>query len=104
MAKRARRDKLAQTRGRATSMNKIAKLATTVTQDRVAPAEWQARFDLASFYRLLAHYGRDDVIYNHSSMRVPGEPRNFLMKRHELLYPEVSESNLGKINLDEDPE
>ena len=64
--------------------------------------EWQARVDLAAVYRLLAHYGWDDVIYNHSSMRVPDEPRKFLMKRHELLYTEVTASNLVKVNMDED--
>jgi ribulose-5-phosphate 4-epimerase/fuculose-1-phosphate aldolase len=64
--------------------------------------EWQARVDLAAVYRLIAHYGWDDVIYNHSSMRVPGEDRNFLMKRHELLYTEVTASNLVKVNMDED--
>ena len=47
-------------------------------------------------------YGWDDVIYNHSSMRVPGEPRSFLMKRHELLYTEVTASNLVKVSMDED--
>ena len=83
-------------------MNKHAKLASVakpVTRDGISPAEWQARVDLAAVYRLLAHYGWDDVIYNHSSMRVPGEPRNFLMKRHELLYTEVTASNLVKVNM-----
>ncbi len=86
-------------------MNKHAKLASVakpVTRDGISPAEWQARVDLAAVYRLLAHYGWDDVIYNHSSMRVPGEPRNFLMKRHELLYTEVTASNLVKVNMDHD--
>ena len=64
--------------------------------------EWQARIDLAAVYRLVAHYGWDDVIYNHSSMRVPGEPRMFLMKKHELLYTEVTASNLVKVSMDED--
>lgn len=82
-------------------MNKHANVAA-VARDRVSPAEWQARVDLAAVYRLLAHYGWDDVIYNHSSMRVPGEPRNFLMKRHELLYTEVTASNLVKVCMDED--
>lgn len=82
-------------------MNKHANVAA-VARDRVSPAEWQARVDLAAVYRLLAHYGWDDVIYNHSSMRVPGEPRNFLMKRHELLYTEVTASNLVKVCIDED--
>ncbi|MPZ56247.1 MAG: aldolase [Rhizobiales bacterium] len=68
----------------------------------MSQAEWDARVDLAAIYRLTAHYGWDDVIYNHSSMRVPGEERNFLMKRHELLYTEVTASNLVKVSMDED--
>jgi len=87
-------------------MNTHAKVAgripAAVSQDRIAPAEWQARVDLAAVYRLLAYYRWDDVIYNHSSMRVPGEPRMFLMKKHELLYTEVTASNLVKVNMDED--
>jgi ribulose-5-phosphate 4-epimerase/fuculose-1-phosphate aldolase len=82
-------------------MNKPAKLAT-LSQGQVSDAEWEARVDLAAVYRLIAHYGWDDVIYNHSSMRVPGEPRMFLMKRHELLYTEVTASNLVKVSMDED--
>jgi ribulose-5-phosphate 4-epimerase/fuculose-1-phosphate aldolase len=78
-------------------MNKVAKLS----QGQISDAEWEARVDLAAVYRLVAHYGWDDVIYNHSSMRVPGEPRMFLMKRHELLYTEVTASNLVKVSMDE---
>ena len=82
-------------------MNKHADLAK-VSSDQNSQAEWEARVDLAAVYRLLAHYGWDDVIYNHSSMRVPGEPRMFLMKKHELLYTEVTASNLVKVNMDQD--
>jgi ribulose-5-phosphate 4-epimerase/fuculose-1-phosphate aldolase len=35
-------------------------------------------------------------------MRVPGEPRKFLMKKHDLLYTEVTASNLVKVSMDED--
>jgi ribulose-5-phosphate 4-epimerase/fuculose-1-phosphate aldolase len=83
-------------------MNKLASVPRVAARDDISPAEMQARVDLAAVYRLLSHYGWDDVIYNHSSMRVPGEPRNFLMKRHELLYTEVTASNLVKVNMDED--
>jgi ribulose-5-phosphate 4-epimerase/fuculose-1-phosphate aldolase len=83
-------------------MNKPAKLAMATSQGTVSDAEWEARVDLAAVYRLVAHYGWDDVIYNHASMRVPGEPRHFLMKRHELLYTEVTASNLVKVSMDED--
>ena len=68
----------------------------------VSPAEWQARVDLAAVYRLVAHHGWDDLIYNHCSMRVPGEPRKFLMKRHEHLWTEVTASNLVKVDMDAD--
>ena len=85
-------------------MSTHAKLATAAEISRrgISQAEWQARVDLAAVYRLIAHYGWDDVIYNHSSMRVPGEPRMFLMKKHDLLYTEVTASNLVKVNMDQD--
>ena len=82
-------------------MNKPTKPAT-VAPAGISPEEWQARIDLAAAYRLIAHYGWDDVIYNHSSMRVPGEERKFLIKRHELLYTEVTASNLVKVSMDDD--
>ena len=37
-----------------------ASTSTATSQD-----EWQARVDLAAVYRLVAHHGWDDVIYNH---------------------------------------
>src|ERR1700733_9281686 len=83
------------------SMNPHVKLAP-VTQSEISPEEWQARLDLAAVYRLTAHYGWGDVIYNHSSMRVPGEDRNFLIKRHELLYTEVTPATLVKASRDDD--
>jgi ribulose-5-phosphate 4-epimerase/fuculose-1-phosphate aldolase len=82
-------------------MNTHVKIATAAKED-TSPAEWQARLDLAATYRLIAHYGWGDVIYNHSSMRVPGEDRKFLIKRHELLYEEVTASNLVKVSMDDD--
>lgn len=64
--------------------------------------EWQARIDLAAVYRLVALHGWDDVIYNHCSMRVPGEPHNILMKPHEALWTEVTASNLRKVDINAD--
>lgn len=84
-------------------MNTHAKVAAArISQGKISDAEWEARVDLAAVYRLISHYGWDDVIYNHASMRLPGEPRHFLMKRHDLLYTEVTASNLVKVNMDED--
>jgi len=82
-------------------------MATNVVQlrdvpsvrDRVSEAEWNARVDLAAAYRLAHVYGWADNIYNHISMRVPDEPDFFLIKAHELLYNEVSASNLVKVDM-----
>jgi len=68
----------------------------------ISNADWQARVDLAAVYRLLAHHGWGDVIFNHAAMRVPSNPRRFLIKRHELLYTEVTASNLVEVSVDDD--
>jgi len=66
----------------------------------VSPAEWAARVELAALYRLVEHKGWADDVFNHCTMRVPGEERMFLMKPHGLLYTEVTASNLAKVNMD----
>jgi hypothetical protein len=43
--------------------------ATVQSDAAIPPAEWEARVDLAAVYRLVAHHGWDDVIYNE-----PGGP------------------------------
>src|SRR3954470_8875739 len=68
----------------------------------LSDAERQARIDLAAVYRLCAHYGWDDIIYNHCSMRVPGEPSKLLMKQPELLWTEVTASHLRKVDMNDD--
>jgi ribulose-5-phosphate 4-epimerase/fuculose-1-phosphate aldolase len=82
-------------------MNQHAKIEAGATTG-ISPEEWQVRVDLAAVYRLCAHYGWDDVIYNHCSMRVPGEPSKFLMKQHELLWTEVTATNLRKVDMNDD--
>lgn len=63
--------------------------------------EQEARIELAALYRLLElHFGYQDGIYTHASLRIPGESRQFLIKRHSLLYREVSASNLMKVPVD----
>ena len=82
-------------------MNKHMKVSSDASQSP-NDAERQTRTDLAAVYRLCAHYGWDDIIYNHCSMRVPGEPSKFLMKRHDLLWTEVTASNLAKVDMNAD--
>lgn len=61
--------------------------------------EWQARVDLAACYRLIAHFGMDDLIYTHISARIPGPEEHFLLNPFGLLYEEVTASNLVKVDL-----
>lgn len=62
-------------------------------------AEWQARVELTVAFRMAAHYGWTNLIYNHIALRVPGERNQCLFKRHDLLFEEVTPFNLIKINL-----
>ncbi|HYD04455.1 MAG TPA: class II aldolase/adducin family protein, partial [Reyranella sp.] len=64
----------------------------------VSPEEWQARVDLAACYRLMDLYEMTDLIANHISMRVPGEPDHFLINAYGLLYEEITASSLIKID------
>ena len=62
--------------------------------------EWQARLDLAACYRIFDHLGWSESIYNHISVRVPGEDDTFLINPFGLLYDEVTASNLVKIDVE----
>ncbi len=54
---------------------------TTMSEVRrqVTAEEWQTRIELAAAYRLVAHFGWDDLIFTHISARVPGQPDQFLI-------------------------
>lgn len=65
-----------------------------------AGAEWEARVDLAAMYRLAAHFGYDDLVWNHITMRVPGSDHDFFLNKFGLLYNEVTASNLIKVDAD----
>ena len=63
-------------------------------------AEWEARLDLAACYRIFDHLGWSESIYNHISVKVPGEDGAFLINPFGLMYDEVTASNLVKIDID----
>jgi ribulose-5-phosphate 4-epimerase/fuculose-1-phosphate aldolase len=70
---------------------------------RIAPAEWQARIALAACYRLVAHYGMDDIVYTHISARVPSSEErpeeHFLLNPFGTMFEEITASSLVKIDL-----
>ena len=65
----------------------------------VGREEWQARCELAAAYRLFAHLGWHELIYNHLTVRVPGTP-HYLINPFGLMYREVKASTLVKIDLE----
>lgn len=69
-------------------------------RDLVSSDEWKAREDLAAAYRLVAHYGWDDMIFTHISARVPGEEGHFLINPYGLLFEEITASSLVKVDHD----
>jgi ribulose-5-phosphate 4-epimerase/fuculose-1-phosphate aldolase len=64
----------------------------------VSAAEWEARVDCACAYRLVRHFGMDDLIYNHISARIPGT-EEFLLNPMGLMYDEICASALIKVDL-----
>jgi len=68
-------------------------------QPRCTPQEWQARVDLAACYRLVDLYGMSDMMANHVSSHVPGEPGAFLINAYGMMYEEITASSLIKVNL-----
>lgn len=69
--------------------------STQITDD-----EWQARLDLAAAYRIFALEGWDENIFNHITVKVPGEDGAFLINPYGLHFSEVTASNLVKIDID----
>ncbi len=68
-------------------------------QPQCTPQEWQARVDLAACYRLVDLYGLSDMMANHISAHVPGEPGAFLINAYGMMYEEITASSLIKVNL-----
>jgi ribulose-5-phosphate 4-epimerase/fuculose-1-phosphate aldolase len=73
---------------------------STGVRDQVSEAEWQTRVDLAAAYRLVAHYGWDDLIFTHISARVPGPEHHFLLNPYGMMFDEVTASSLVKVDVE----
>ncbi|RYD64284.1 MAG: class II aldolase/adducin family protein [Sphingomonadales bacterium] len=76
-------------------------MATAAAAPRVmSDAEWEARQQLAAAYRVFDHLGWSEMIYNHITLKVPGEDHSFLINPFGLHFSEVKASNLVKIDID----
>jgi len=72
-------------------------------QDKVSDEEWAIRVDLACAYRMVAHFGWDDLIFTHLSARIPGPEHHFLLNPYNLMFEEVTASSLVKVDVQGNP-
>src|SRR2546421_76048 len=72
-------------------------------EGKVSDEEWAIRVDLAAAYRMVAHYGWDDLIFTHLSARIPGPEHQFLLNPYNLMFEEVTASSLIKVDVDGNP-
>ncbi len=63
-------------------------------------SERALRIQLAGTYRIFAMLGWTELIYNHITLRLPGDHTHFLINPFGLHYTEVTASNLVKIDLE----
>jgi ribulose-5-phosphate 4-epimerase/fuculose-1-phosphate aldolase len=73
--------------------------AMTVEQNQVSAAEWQARVRLAGAYQVFHFLGWTELIFNHISVRVPDQPKHFLLNPYGLHYSEITANNLVKVDV-----
>ncbi|MGC8119922.1 class II aldolase/adducin family protein [Marinobacter sp. VGCF2001] len=71
---------------------------TPSRKDTVSPEEWQLRVDLAAAYRLVAHFGWDELVFTHISARIPGKEHHFLINPYGMMFDEITASSLVRID------
>lgn len=62
--------------------------------------EWELRVQLAAAYRMIDHFGWSELIWTHTTVRVPGPEHHFLINPYGYRFDEVTASNLVKVDLD----
>lgn len=68
-------------------------------EGQVSAEEWKIRVDLAAAYRLVAHFGWDDLVFTHLSARIPGPDHHFLLNPYQLMFEEITASSLVKVDM-----
>src|SRR5512145_1410420 len=77
---------------------RVVDSALSNVRNQVTAEEWATRVDLAACYRLVAHFGWDDLVFTHISARVPGT-HDFLINPYGMMFEEVTASNLVRVDL-----
>src|SRR2546421_1647681 len=73
---------------------RLKELASDMTE-----AEWNQRLNLAACYRLIAHYGWDDLVDRRIEARMPGTDHHVLINAYGLMFDEITASSLVKVDL-----
>ena len=58
------------------------------------------RTQLAACYRIFDYMGWSEMIFNHITVKIPGDEHHFLINPYGLHYSEVTASNLVKVDID----
>ncbi len=64
------------------------------------PIERELRVQLAAAYRIIHHLGWSELIWTHTTVRLPGPEHHFLINPYGLRFDEVTASNLVKVDMD----
>jgi ribulose-5-phosphate 4-epimerase/fuculose-1-phosphate aldolase len=86
-----------------TEMRPLDSVEIPSLEGKVSEEEWAIRVDLAAAYRMIAHYGWDDLIFTHLSARIPGPEHHFLLNPYNLMFEEVTASSLVKVDVSGNP-
>lgn len=62
--------------------------------------EQTLRVELAACYRIFDMLGWSELIYNHITVKLPGDEEHFLINPYGLHYSEVTASNLVKVDVE----
>ena len=61
--------------------------------------ETELREQLAACYRIFDYMGWSEMIYNHITVKIPGDDEHFLINPYGFHYTEVKASNLVKVDI-----
>ena len=65
----------------------------------MSATEQELRQQLAACYRIFDYMGWSEMIYNHITVKLPGDKEHFLINPYGLHYSEVKASNLVKVDI-----
>src|SRR5689334_8852925 len=68
-------------------------------ESEIDSREWDLRVQLAAAYRIIDYMGWSELIWTHTTVRVPGPEHHFLINPYGLRFDEVRASNLVKVDM-----